>query len=145
MIPPIDRAAHRSDLRASPRKQLVVWITLAVLASSFGDVVLKEAMTLFKLPVVHRPSDVLLLVASLLASPWLDAGIVLMLVHFYAFVRALSQAALSVVVPLRSSTYILTTVLARVYLREAVPPLRWLAVAIILTGVCMVGRTESHR
>lgn len=53
----------------------------------------------------------------------------------------LTKLEISIVQPILALTYIVTPVLAIVFIGESVPPARWLGIAIIIIGVYIVART----
>jgi drug/metabolite transporter (DMT)-like permease len=123
------------------RHAFIVAMTVAVLASSLGDVSLKKGISSVPQPHAQELGRVLDVAVHAMTNIWFDLGVVLMLVHFYGFVRALRLGPLSLVVPLRSTTYILTTLLAQYFLREVVTPVRWAGILVVLIGVTLVGRS----
>ena len=127
------------------RLRFALLMTVAIIACSLGDTSLKKGVG--ELPILAAGSldAAVRLVWTALSNPWIAAGIVLMLIHFGAFVEALRLGPLSAVVPLRSATYVTTAILAHAFLGEQVPFARWVAVALILVGVCMVGRSATRQ
>src|SRR3989344_2906891 len=53
----------------------------------------------------------------------------------------LSKESLSFVYPLVAFSYVLTVFLSRTVLHEAVPPLRWLGLIVIVFGILLVARS----
>ena len=70
---------------------------------------------------------------------WIAIG--LLLSYFIAYLLVLSWADYSYVQPASSASYILIALLAHFVLHETISPLRWLGVAVICTGVLVVGHT----
>jgi drug/metabolite transporter (DMT)-like permease len=66
------------------------------------------------------------------------AGLLLMAVSFFAFMAVLSWADLSLVVPATSVSYAISTVGAKLILRERVNRLRWLGTLLVGLGVALV-------
>lgn len=124
-------------------KPFAIAMGIAVLAASLGDISLKKGVQNIQAVVGMNPGKLAVFVEHAVTDVWLLAGIALMIIHFTAFVKALKMAALSLVVPLRSASYILTTLLAQYFLHENVTGIRWLAVLVILVGVSMVGRSAE--
>lgn len=114
-------------------------MAIFAIASSCGNLCLKYGLSEVHLPVVNSLITLLQAAALVLTNFWVLLGIVLLIIQFIAFVQALLLGPLSLVVPLRASTYILTTVGARYILNNQISGLRWLAILVILAGVCMVG------
>jgi drug/metabolite transporter (DMT)-like permease len=71
---------------------------------------------------------------------WIAIG--LLLSYFIAYLLVLSWADYSYVQPASSASYILIALLAHFVLHETISPLRWLGVAVICTGVLVVGQTS---
>lgn len=125
------------------RTRFILAISIAVIASSLGDIVLKQGMSQLHLPPLHSLAAAGSATGIALANPVIREGIGLMLVHFAAFVVALRLGPLSVVVPLRSVTYIFTTLMAHFMLGEQVSVVRWIAIMLILMGVSLIGRSAA--
>jgi drug/metabolite transporter (DMT)-like permease len=71
-------------------------------------------------------------------------GIGLLLAYFVAYLLVLSWADYSYVQPASSASYVLIALLAHFVLRETISPLRWAGVAVICTGVFVVGHTHPQ-
>lgn len=131
----------KADSYAPRRTQFIVFMVVAVVTSCFADISLKHGLSLLVFPPFRSILDAFQCLRMVLTNPWTVGGIVLIVVDFTAFFRALRLGPLSVVIPLRSITYVLTSLLAYGILGEPIPPVRWMALGLILIGVCLVGRT----
>ncbi len=76
-----------------------------------------------------------------LFDPWVAAGVCLLLVWMLSQMALLSWADLSFVLPVTSAGYVLAAIAGHVFLHEQISPARWSGVALIMTGVALVGRT----
>jgi uncharacterized membrane protein len=76
-----------------------------------------------------------------LLNPWIAAGILLEIVSLAAQLVLLSWADLSYVVPVMSIGYVLTALIAEVFLHEPLSILCWAAILLITAGVALVSRT----
>lgn len=122
------RRAHRT----------ILFLTVAVLANSFGNLMLAFGMD--RMPAfAHVPFVHYLL--SLLANPFLLPGAALTAVYALAQLSLFSWADLSFVIPCTASSYILTTLLGEFVLGERVQLVRWLGVLLIFFGVVLVAKT----
>jgi drug/metabolite transporter (DMT)-like permease len=119
-------------------------MAVAIVTSCCADISLKHGLVTLVFPPIHTFSDAIRCVGLVLGSMWMVAGIVLIVTDFTAFFKALELGSLTVVIPLRSTTYVLTSLLAHVVLGEPIPLTRWLALALILAGVFMVGRSAME-
>jgi len=74
-------------------------------------------------------------------SPWVIAGILLLIVWTLARMALLSWADLSFVLPVTALGYPLSAVMGRILLDEQISPQRWAGTLLILGGFVLVGRT----
>lgn len=126
---------HTSELKTG------VFIAVAVLANSFGNLLL--AMGMNGMPDFSQaglPHYLLLLVAN----PFLLPGAFLSAVYAVAQLSLFSWADLSFVVPLIASSYVVTALLSEFILGESVDTTQWLGVVLISAGVALISRTPQH-
>jgi len=119
------------------RKYLLL-LAVAIFAAC-GDVCLARGMRDFG--VVTAANWRLLL--SVLANPWIVAGIVLLVLFFCSYLTALSWADLTYVLPATALSYILMAALGRIFLHENVTLSHWLGIALITVGVGVVASGPS--
>ena len=123
------------------RAKFAAAIGIAVVTSCLADVSLKHGLAGLSLPDVHTVSDALQCLKLIVADRWILAGVCLIVTDFAAFFRALQIGSLSVAIPLRATTYVITPLMAHALLGEPIPGGRWLALTLVLIGVGMVGRS----
>ncbi len=75
---------------------------------------------------------------AVIHHPRVLIGICCHIIFFSLLLLAFSVGDLSLVVPVSAFDYIFSVFIARYYLGETVPSLRWIGVAIILVGVMTV-------
>lgn len=120
------------------RGKTALFLTVAVLANSFGNLLL--AMAMRHLPAfaqVHLAHYI----SSLVSNPFLLPGILLTATYTIAQLSMFSWADLSFVVPCLASSYVISTLLAEFIIGEHVQLARWLGVALITFGVILVSET----
>ena len=76
-----------------------------------------------------------------LFDPWVALGVCLLLVWMFSQMALLSWADLSYVLPVTSAGYVLAAIAGRLFLQERISAARWTGVALIMSGVVLVGRT----
>jgi multidrug transporter EmrE-like cation transporter len=108
-----------------------------------GQLVLSRAMR--QMPPMEGFSffELLRFMRYIWTTPQVILGVALLAVNFGALLLLLSTTDVSVVVPSSAVSYLLLTLLARYFLRETVPPERWLGVFLITVGVCLVLTSTS--
>jgi drug/metabolite transporter (DMT)-like permease len=116
----------------------VIFLGIAVLANSFGNLMLAVGMD--RMPDFSQvPFHTYLL--DLVENPFLLPGAGLSAVYAFAQLSLFSWADLSYVIPCTASSYILSTILAEFVLNEHVQFARWIGVALIFLGVTLVAET----
>lgn len=115
-----------------------------VFFGALGDIALSRGMKDIGGISLHDLSH---LVTALL-TPWVLAGILLLLAFFASYLAALSFADLTYVLPATSVGYIILAFLARFFLHEQISVARWIGIVLIAAGVGFVtqgpARTAPH-
>jgi drug/metabolite transporter (DMT)-like permease len=119
-------------------RRTIAFLSVAVLANSFGNLLLALAMN--RVPAFTQVT-LSHYVFSLLRDPFLLPGAALTATYALTQVSLFSWADLSFVVPCLASSYIVSTLLAEFVLGEHVHLLRWAGVLLICSGVALVART----
>jgi drug/metabolite transporter (DMT)-like permease len=81
------------------------------------------------------------LAARMALQPYFVAGIACYGVSVIVWIVGLSRVPVSVAYPMLSLGYIVNAIAAHYLLGEAVTPLRWLGIALIVVGVGLVARS----
>ncbi len=105
-----------------------------MLGASIGDGLLSKGMRQVG-PVTL--ADPLALVHALI-NPWVSCGIAVLLSFMGSYMTALSWADLTFVQPATALGNVVTALIGRVWLHEAISPMRWLGVILIVLGVGFV-------
>ncbi len=105
-----------------------------VLFGACGDVVLSRGMKdVGALSLSHFGNAI-----HAIFTPWVGAGILLLLLFFISYLTSLSFADLTYVLPATAVGYILMAVLAKFFLHEQISPWRWAGIFLIALGVGFV-------
>ena len=121
-----------------------VALTIAILANSVGNLLLSKGMQGFDIAAGSPVAWLRRAAAHTVSDPWMIGGVVLLIIFLSAYLTALSWADLSFVLPATAPAYILTEVLARIYLHEAVSLFRWGGTFMIVVGTCLVARSFGN-
>ena len=124
------------------RTKTLAFLGLMVLASSVGDIFLKQGMQ--RIEVQLDPASLGSAFAQTVASGLIWLGIACLLASFVLYLMLLSWADYSYVMPVSSFGYAVVALLAVLVLGESVTLGRWAGVALICLGVGLVGRTEPR-
>lgn len=121
---------------------LYTWgaITLVVLASTAGDVLLSHAMKrIGDLGEVRRRAGLGHVLGRVLVNGNFLLGVGCMAVAFFSLLVALSWADVSLVAPASASlTFVSTAIAAKFFLHENVDRRRWAAALMVCVGVALL-------
>lgn len=125
----------------SARQYLI--LGLVALCAPLGDTCLSRGMTQMPHIQLSHPAS---LVAAVF-TPWVAAGIALLIGFFASYLTALSWADLTFVLPATAFGNIIVALLSRFWLHEMISAERWTGIALITLGVGFVAhgpaRTEQ--
>lgn len=126
-----------SHPRLKPGQYLI--LALVALCAPLGDSCLSRGMS--ALPAISIAHPLLLL--SAVFTPWIAAGIALLIAFFACYITALSWADLTYVLPTTAFGYVLIALLGRFWLHEYISPYRWAGILLITLGVGFVAQGPS--
>lgn len=117
-----------------------VAISLVVLASTAGDILISHAMKrIGDLGELRKREGILCVARRILTSVTFLLGLTCMACGFFSLLFALSWADVSLVGPASASlTFIANAFAARIFLRERVDRRRWTAALFVAAGVALV-------
>ncbi|MBV9223624.1 MAG: EamA family transporter [Acidobacteriaceae bacterium] len=121
--------------RASRIYQLLI---LVLLLRPFGNLSLAWGMKHLSRIVSLSPLPYL----RAMLNPYVAAGIILLILALLVRMALLSLADLTYVVPMTAGGYIISTVLARVFLQENVSAESWVGTVLVFLGTALVGPTS---
>lgn len=117
-----------------PRQYLI--LGLVAVCAPLGDSCLSRGMT--SLPAISLAHPVTLIAAVF--TPWIAAGVALLIGFFASYLTALSWADLTFVLPATAFGNMIVELLSRFWLHEVISWQRWLGVALITVAVGFVAQ-----
>jgi drug/metabolite transporter (DMT)-like permease len=121
----------------TPRQYMI--LGLVTLSAPLGDTCLSRGMTNLPPITLAHPGS---LVAAVF-TPWIAAGIALLIGFFASYLTALSWADLTFVLPATAFGNVIVAFLARFWLHEPISLQRWIGIALITLGVGFVANGPS--
>ena len=112
---------------------------LVSLCAPLGDTCLSRGMT--RLPAISLDHPGTLIAAVF--TPWIAAGITLLIGFFASYLTALSWADLTFVLPTTAFGNVIVAFLARFWLHEPISLQRWAGIVLITLGVGFVAHGPS--
>ena len=114
---------------------MVVTLAGSILLTAFGQVALKIGVTRAGLSYQN------LLTFRFLTQPFILLGGILYATALVAWLLTLAEAELSYVYPLLGLSYVVSSILAVLFLREEVTFLHWTGIMLIVIGVIVLAVT----
>jgi drug/metabolite transporter (DMT)-like permease len=118
----------------SPRQYLI--LGLVSICAPLGDSCLARGMSV--MPSISLAHPVALMAAVF--TPWIAAGIALLIGFFASYLTALSWADLTFVLPATAFGNVIVVVISKFWLQESVSFERWAGVILITLGVSFVAQ-----
>jgi uncharacterized membrane protein len=123
-------------------RSLELWSAIAVivLASSGGDVLLSAAMKrIGDLDQLRQRSGLMAVVARVASEKYFLLALCCFCVGFFSLLTALSWGDASLVAPASASmTFVVSAVMAKIFLKEDVDHRRWAAAVLVCVGVALL-------
>jgi drug/metabolite transporter (DMT)-like permease len=114
-------------------------LVFIMLGASVGDALLSRGMREVG-PVSFSHLGLLL---HALLNPWVIAGIAVLISFMGSYMTALSWADLTFIQPATAFGNVVTALIGRLWLHEAITPTRWAGIACIVIGVGFVANGPS--
>lgn len=136
----IRRGEHQRFMphhRLTPRQYMV--LALVALCAPLGDTCLARGMTAMPIITVAHPATLL----AAVFTPWIAAGIALLICFFSSYLTALSWADLTFVMPATAFGNVIVELLSKFWLHETISLARWAGVVLITLGVGFVANGPS--
>lgn len=120
----------------------VALICLSVLTSVAGQTTIKLGVSRPE-GASLSPADPVALIAMILHSPLVMAGLILYGVGALSWIIVLSRLDLSLAYPFVALNFVLIAIVSRLVLSESIPSLRWVGIAVICIGILLVARSAN--
>jgi drug/metabolite transporter (DMT)-like permease len=118
-------------------------MTAACVSAAVGQVLVRRGMQQVGALESWAPLQLLAYFWRALTNPYVIAGTVGNALFYFLFLAVLSWSELCVALPLTALEYLFAALLAVIFLKEAVPPLRWAGIALVIAGVMLIGYEQS--
>ena len=124
-------------------KNLILIGTL-VLLQVLGNILLSRGMRqIGKAITTVTPDQLIALGIQVMSNHWILLGIGLQVICLVLYLTAISRLDLSYVLPIMSSSYVLTTLFAWIMLGEKIALTRWIGSLLVSIGVMLAGLTGA--
>lgn len=121
----------------SPHVKVLPLIVAGVLLNAFAQLPLKRGLQ----ATGGFPNSPLALI-HLLLHPWILLGLLCYAISVIVWLGALSKVDVSYAYPFLALGFLANALLCRWFLGESIPPLRWIALTLIVAGVALQALTH---
>jgi len=108
----------------------------AIFLAAFGQIILKIGM--------EKNGQMNFAIGNFIrtfSNPVVLGGLAFYGISLIIWLVVLSREELSFVYPMVAFAYIITTILAVIFLHESVPPLRWFGLSMIIIGIICIAKS----
>jgi multidrug transporter EmrE-like cation transporter len=118
----------------------ILLIIIAMLIGVVGQVCLKAGMNQVGKIEAVGVTQLLPILLSAFSKPLVWIGLAAYAASAMFWLIVLARFDLSYAYPMLASMYLVIPVVSLVFLKESIPPLRWLGMVVVLIGVVLVSR-----
>jgi drug/metabolite transporter (DMT)-like permease len=120
--------------------RVMVAMTIAAGSAALGQILVRRGMLQVGSLENYAPLPLVAYFWNALCNPYVILGTVLNAVFYFLFLAALSWTDVTVALPMTAIEYAFAAVLAILLLKESVPPVRWIGIALVISGVVLIAR-----
>jgi uncharacterized membrane protein len=113
-------------------------IALVVMGGSAGDVFITKGMKELGEISTLNVGRLLGVFGRAITNRYFLIGVLFMAVSYFSFLGALRLADLSLVLPATSISFVISTIGARLFLKETISAMRWLGILLVCLGVALI-------
>jgi drug/metabolite transporter (DMT)-like permease len=120
--------------------RVVIAMTIAAGSAAYGQILVRRGMLQVGSLENYAPLPLITYFWHALCNPYVIGGTVLNAIFYFLFLAALSWTGVTVALPMSAIEYGFAAILAVAILKESVPPVRWMGIALVVIGVILIAR-----
>jgi drug/metabolite transporter (DMT)-like permease len=125
--------------------RIIIAMTFAAGSAAFGQILVRRGMIQVGSLENYAPWPLVAYFWNALCNPYVIGGTILNAVFYFLFLAALSWTGVTVALPMTAIEYGFAALLAVTILKENVPPIRWVGIALVVIGVILIARGGGER
>ncbi len=118
--------------------RVMIAMLVASAATAGGQVLIRRGMQQVGSLEAYTPLALASYFGDALMNPYVIGGTMLNAVFYFLLIVSLSWADVTVAVPFTAMEYGFAAVFAITLLQEAVPPIRWAGIVLVIMGVVLI-------
>jgi drug/metabolite transporter (DMT)-like permease len=124
--------------------RVLIAMTLAAASAALGQILVRRGMQQVGSLENYAPMALLTYFAHTAANLNVILGTVLNTVFYLLFLASLSWTEVTIALPFTAIEYGFAAILAMIFLKEQVPPLRWAGIVLVILGVIFIARSGGE-
>lgn len=120
--------------------RVIIAMTIATGSAAYGQILVRRGMLQVGSLENYAPLPVITYFWNALCNPYVIGGTILNAIFYFLFLAALSWTGVTVALPMTAIEYGFAAFLAVILLKESVPPMRWMGIALVVVGVILIAR-----
>lgn len=116
-------------------------ILLSVTSGVAGQTVLKLGVS--QPGASDATANLISLITMIVRSPLVLLGLLLYGIGALAWIAVLARLDLSLAYPFLALNFVLVALVSRVVLGETIPPMRWIGILVICSGIVLAARSSG--
>ena len=120
--------------------RVIIAMTIAAASAAYGQILVRRGMLQVGSLENYAPGALIAYFWHALCNPYVIGGTVLNAAFYFLFLAALSWTDVTIALPMTAIEYAFAAVLAILLLKESVPPIRWMGIALVIIGVILIAR-----
>jgi drug/metabolite transporter (DMT)-like permease len=124
--------------------RVLIAMTIATASAAYGQILVRRGMLQVGSLENYAPWPLITYFWHALCNPYVIGGTVLNAVFYFLFLAALSWTGVTVVLPMTAIEYGFAAILAVSILKESVPPVRWVGIAMVIVGVVLIAKSGGE-
>jgi drug/metabolite transporter (DMT)-like permease len=117
-------------------------IFIPIIIAAAGQIILKIGMNHIGTIDLQKTGIINYLI-KIASSPTVVIGLIFYGLSALLWLIVLSKEELSFVYPMVAFSYVITVILSMLFLKEIVPPLRWLGLIVICFGIFLIAKSAK--
>ena len=118
--------------------RILVVTIVGTFAGAISQIFLRRGMQAVGPLETYAPLELLAYFGRVVVQPYVIVGTLLSMVLYLSLLVVLSWTGVTVAFPLTALEYGFAAVLAVLVLKEAVPPMRWAGISLVVLGVILI-------
>jgi len=124
--------------------RILIAMTVAAASAAVGQILVRRGMQQVGSLENYAPMALLLYFGQTVSNGYVILGTVLNTVFYVLFLAALSWTDVTVALPMTAIEYGFAALLAVIFLKEQVSPLRWAGIMLVIVGVIFIARSGGE-